>query len=679
MPDVFSDAQFTLYGDVDSTKNVKFDVDAQVGANQTRVITVPNKNITLDDAGDSRAPSSHTHGNLTNDGKIGTTANLPLRTGTNGVVEAGSFGTAAGSFCAGDDARLSDDRDPNAHAASHLPDGADEIFDQDLNTADSPQFAGLALNSPSDGEILRIEGNGIGDVGFAIYNNTGDQANSFYFNKDNSYIGIGVGASRNYIQSSLPVDVGAELAVAGPIDITGASASTHKATTRTNLGAAASGSITSSGLTQSTARILGRTSASAGAIEEIQIGTGLSLSAGELSATGSGITAVGASTADVLSVSGSDLVADDPNADRIVFWDDSESKLRYLEAGTGLSISGTTLTATATGTIGGGTGSTDNSILRSDGTGGSTLQDSAFVIADNATASPNNTVNHASIQATGGSTNVSVSIVPKGTGSISAQVPDATTTGGNTRGVNATDFQRVRGNANQVASGERSFLAGGVNNIASGTNAFVGGSNDSTASGTSSCVIGSWSGTASSNRTTVIASYQSTASAEQTAVICGRNSSATLEGALAIGRDAVSNLQNMIAEGAGAYNAQHVRFSVYAITTTNSAVELLGGAGSNRLRCPSGKAMFMNIKIVGVSNGGGTVATFERQYAIKNVGGTTSQIYAPVEIGTDNAASTSITISADDTNDAVKIEATGLSATTIRWCAHVSAVEITHG
>jgi hypothetical protein len=68
-----------------------------------------------------------------------------------------------------------------------------------------------------------------------------------------------------------------------------------------------------------------------------------------LSATGgSGVTAVGASTADVLSVSGSDLVADDPNADRIVFWDDSESKLRYLEAGSGLSISGTTLTATST-------------------------------------------------------------------------------------------------------------------------------------------------------------------------------------------------------------------------------------------------------------------------------------------------------------------------------------------
>jgi hypothetical protein len=103
-------------------------------------------------------------------------------------------------------------------------------------------------------------------------------------------------------------------------------------------------------------------------------------------AAAGGITAVGASTADVLSVSGSDLVADDPNADRIIFWDDSESKWRYLEAGSGLSISGTTLTATATGTIGGGTGSTDNSILRSDGTGGSTLQASGLVIEDTVTA-----------------------------------------------------------------------------------------------------------------------------------------------------------------------------------------------------------------------------------------------------------------------------------------------------
>jgi hypothetical protein len=470
-PEVNADGNWELYNTADPTKELKFDLSG-ITTGTTRTLTVPDASGTI--ALTTTAPAAHTHGNLTNAGAIGTTANLPLKTGTNGVVEAGSFGTAAGSFCAGDDARLSDSRAPTAHAASHLagtpaiaasytgigdnetfseevtitantagtagnsialtfdgvddvdtvlaawnaanpsnqatldsgdgaqvPDNGDELtlsggvaaiaggsdpfanINQDLGTTDSVQFAGLELNSPSNGEVLRIEGNGSGDVGLAVYNNTGDQANSFYFNKDNSYIGIGVGASRNYIQSSLPVDVGAELAVAGPIDITGASASTHKATTRTNLGAAASGSITTSGITQATARILGRTSSSTGAIEEIQIGSGLSLSAGELSstvsagipatlldakgdlivgsaadtaarlavggtnghvltvdsaetlgvkwaaATGGDTVSIEASAADILSVASGAISADDAGADRIVYWNNTSNKLAY--------------------------------------------------------------------------------------------------------------------------------------------------------------------------------------------------------------------------------------------------------------------------------------------------------------------------------------------------------------
>lgn len=41
----------------------------------------------------SRASASHTHGSITNDGKIGTTANLPVITGTGGAVTTGSFST----------------------------------------------------------------------------------------------------------------------------------------------------------------------------------------------------------------------------------------------------------------------------------------------------------------------------------------------------------------------------------------------------------------------------------------------------------------------------------------------------------------------------------------------------------------------------------------------------------
>jgi hypothetical protein len=51
---------------------------------------------------------------------------------------------------------------------------------------------------------------------------------------------------------------------------------------------ATSGAVTSSGFTMTTARLLGRTTASAGAIEQITVGSGLSLSAGTLTATGGG-------------------------------------------------------------------------------------------------------------------------------------------------------------------------------------------------------------------------------------------------------------------------------------------------------------------------------------------------------------------------------------------------------
>jgi hypothetical protein len=77
----------------------------------------------------------------------------------------------------------------------------------------------------------------------------------------------------------------------------GGTGATDAGTARSNLSAAASGAVGSSGLTMSTARMLGRTTASAGAIEEITIGTGLTLSAGTLSSTASGgtVTSVAAS------------------------------------------------------------------------------------------------------------------------------------------------------------------------------------------------------------------------------------------------------------------------------------------------------------------------------------------------------------------------------------------------
>ena len=55
------------------------------------------------------AAASHTHGNLTNAGAIGSTSGLPIKTGTSGVLEAGAFGTSAGQFAEGNHTHVAND------------------------------------------------------------------------------------------------------------------------------------------------------------------------------------------------------------------------------------------------------------------------------------------------------------------------------------------------------------------------------------------------------------------------------------------------------------------------------------------------------------------------------------------------------------------------------------------
>jgi hypothetical protein len=60
----------------------------------------------------------------------------------------------------------------------------------------------------------------------------------------------------------------------------------------------------------------------------------------------------------------------DPNADRIMFWDDSGGAVTWLEVGSGLSITDTTLSTIASGDVTAASAfGTDNRLIRSDGTG----------------------------------------------------------------------------------------------------------------------------------------------------------------------------------------------------------------------------------------------------------------------------------------------------------------------
>jgi len=330
------------------------------------------------------------------------------------------------------------------------------------------------------------------------------------------------------------------------------------------------------------------------------------------------------------------------------------------------------------------TGSTDNAVLRADGTGGSTAQ-AADIVIDDATTS---TQANVAIVNAHSETNSSVVLTPKGTGAfIVGPKPDGTSTGGNARGTSAVDLQAVRAANSQVSSGNNSTIAGGTNNTASSQFSTVCGGRGNVASGggTGFSIVGGGDGNAASGGySTVLGGLNNNATGNTSCTVGGFQNRASAEGCIALGgRNALADRWGMSARAAGQFaaqgDAQYGHFVLRCKTTTDSAVEMFLDGSSARLTCPSGKVMAMLVNVTGVKSDGSAVAHYVRQYAIKNVGGTTTEVYAPVTIGTDTAASTSILLEPNDTNDALKISCTGIASEVWRWVASVDAVEVAYG
>lgn len=345
----------------------------------------------------------------------------------------------------------------------------------------------------------------------------------------------------------------------------------------------------------------------------------------------------------------------------------------------------------AVASIGGSTGATDNLVLRADGTGGATVQNSSIQIDDATTSTQNNVA----IINADSQTNSALVLTPKGTGAfILGPKPDgAATGGGNARGLRSVDLQLERALATQVASGDdaiaignrnianssRAIAIGRLNNAGNSNTICVG--DGSTATGNRSICIGSESQAITSEGG--ISLGRALSSSGTFSVSIGGVNTANASHATAMGRDALANRVGMFAYASQQFaaqgDAQRARFVMRNKTTTNSAVELFLDGSATRLTIPSGKYLTGTINIAGIKSDGTAAASYIRQFSIKNVAGTTSLVGTVNTIGTDEAASTSISITANDTNDALKVEVTGITSETWRWVAAVDVVEVAYG
>jgi hypothetical protein len=267
------------------------------------------------------------------------------------------------------------------------------------------------------------------------------------------------------------------------------------------------------------------------------------------------------------------------------------------------------------------------------------------------TASPNNTINVAQFAAKGSGTNIGIALTPKGTGYISAQVPNGAASGGNARGANACDLQTIRTAASQVASGEGSVTAG-YGNTASGQYSVAMGDRNA-ASGYGSAAIGS-----------------ACVASATCAVAFGSSCEAIGVGSVSFGSFAKSHRNSMFTVARQRFAAsgdnQFMIFPTYVRTTNDTPTELWTSA-SDRHVLISNTINHLILIVTAAKSDGSAVARYMRQVCIKRVGASTSLVGTVDPIGVDVAAGTSLAITADDTNESLKIEVTGIAGETWRW------------
>jgi len=229
----------------------------------------------------------------------------------------------------------------------------------------------------------------------------------------------------------------------------------------------------------------------------------------------------------------------------------------------------------------------------------------------------------------------------------------------------------ISGGDSNNASGSYATISGGYKNIANGDQyATIGGGNNNIASGIASTVGGGWDNMATGDTAATIGGGMSNiAGGEFSTIPGGFNATATHYGEMAY--------------ASGSFTSQgDAQTSIYVLRNTSSGTTtselFLDGSGSSaRLTIASGRTVTFDILVVGREDSNGESAGYHILGVIENVGGNTAIVgSATVTVLGEDDTSWYVTVDADVTNQALRIQVHGGVGDTVRWVATVRTAEV---
>jgi len=250
-----------------------------------------------------------------------------------------------------------------------------------------------------------------------------------------------------------------------------------------------------------------------------------------------------------------------------------------------------------------------------------------------------------------------------------------------------------------LASGADSFAAAIANNTssygASGTSSIAMGAS-SKASNSYAVAIG-WSQTASGHQSVILGGNSSTSSGYNSFAVgrlitssntysigMGNECTASQEASIAIGQGALSAVHGKLAHSGKKFNAigdaQGGTFVLLSDTTDATAEAMTTNNGSaasnNQVVATTNTCVTFSGTIVAMQNGAQSYGSWEIRGLLVNDGGTTTlPVFNISEIG---SSGWKINLSADNTNNALKVQVTGEASHNIRWVANIQTSEVTY-